>query len=62
MDGTKINANASKHKAMSYGRMKTEEQKLEKQIKKLLEKANHIDLREHRIYGPDRRGDEILTN
>jgi len=59
LDGTKINANASKHKAMSYGRMKTEEQRLEKEIKKLLEKANHLDLKEDRIYGPDRQGDEI---
>jgi len=59
LDGTKINANASKHKAMSYGRMKTEEQRLEKEIKKLFEKANHIDLKEDRIYGSDRQGDEL---
>jgi len=59
LDGTKIKANASKHKAMSYGRMKTEEQRLEKEIKKLLEKANHIDLKEDRQFGRDRRGDEI---
>jgi transposase len=59
LDGTKINANASKHKAMSYGRMKTEEQRLEKEIKKLLEKANHLDLKEDRIYGRDRQGDEL---
>ncbi|MGB9825642.1 MAG: IS1182 family transposase [Desulfofundulus sp.] len=59
LDGTKINANASKHKAMSYDRMKKEEQKLEKEIKKLLEKANHIDLKEDKEFGRDRRGDEI---
>ncbi|MFZ5633677.1 MAG: IS1182 family transposase [Bacillota bacterium] len=59
LDGTKINANASKYKAMSYGRMKTEEQRLEKEIKKLLEKANHIDLKEDRLYGYDRQGDEL---
>jgi transposase len=59
LDGTKINANASKHKAMSYDRMKTEEQKLEKEIKKLLEKANHLDLKEDKQFGHDRRGDEI---
>ncbi|WP_131821571.1 hypothetical protein [Desulfofundulus australicus] len=58
LDGTKINANASKHKAMSYDRMKKEEQKLEKEIKKLLEKANHIDLKEDKQFGRDRRGDE----
>lgn len=59
LDGTKINANASKHKAMSYDRMKTEEKKLEKEIKKLLEKANHIDLKEDKQFGQNRRGDEI---
>ncbi|WP_166512887.1 IS1182 family transposase, partial [Desulfallas thermosapovorans] len=59
LDGTKINANASKHKAMSYDRMKNEEQKLEREIKKLLEKANHIDLKEDKQFGHDRRGDEI---
>jgi len=59
LDGTKINANAYKHKAMSYDRMKTEEQRLEKEIKKLLEKANHLDLKEDKQYGKDRRGDEI---
>lgn len=59
LDGTKINANASKHKAMSYDRMKTEEKRLEKEIKKLLEKANHLDLKEDKQYGRDRRGDEI---
>ncbi|MCL6493666.1 MAG: HDOD domain-containing protein [Ignavibacterium sp.] len=36
LDGTKINANASKHKAMSYGRMKTEEQRLEKELKSII--------------------------
>lgn len=59
LDGTKINANASKHKAMSYDRMKTEEQRLEKEIKKLLEKANHLDLKEDKQFGRDCRGDEI---
>jgi len=59
LDGTKINANASKHKAMSYGRMKTEEEKLDKEIKKLLEKANRLDLKEDKQFGPNRRGDEI---
>lgn len=59
LDGTKINANALKHKAMSYGRMKTEEERLEKEIKKLLEKANHLDLKEDQQFGRDLRGDEI---
>jgi hypothetical protein len=38
LDGTKMNANASKHKAMSYNRMKKEEQKLEKEIKNSLKR------------------------
>jgi len=50
LDGTKINANASKHKAMSYNRMKTEEQRIEIEIKKLLEKANHLDQKEDKKY------------
>ena len=59
LDGTKINANASKHSSMSYDRMKTEEVRLEKEIKKLLEKANRLDLREDKQFGRDRLGNEV---
>lgn len=59
LDGTKVKANASRHKAMSYGRMLTEEKRLEQEIKGLLDKAQTIDDREDNEYGKDRRGDEL---
>ena len=43
VDGTKIKANASRHKAMSYGRMQTTEIELKAQIEALLQKATHTD-------------------
>ncbi len=43
LDGTKVKANASKHKAMSYGRMKQEEARLETEIKGLLQRAQVVD-------------------
>jgi hypothetical protein len=42
IDGTKVRANASKHKAMSYGRMKEEEEKLKGQIAELLGRAQAV--------------------
>jgi len=59
LDGTKVKANASRHKAMSYGRMLKEESRLKEGIKQLLEKAEAIDQQEDDEYGPDRRGDEL---
>ena len=59
LDGTKIKANASRHKAMSYGRMLTEEKRLKEEIEQLLEKAKAIDEQEDNKYGTDRRGDEL---
>ena len=50
LDGTKIKANASKHKAMSYGRMKEQEQKLKQEIEALLERARIIDAEEERVW------------
>jgi transposase len=58
LDGTKVNANASRHKAMSYGRMKTEEAKLEAEVRAMLEEAERVDAEEDARYG-DRRGDEL---
>ncbi|MGE5590795.1 MAG: IS1182 family transposase, partial [Bacillota bacterium] len=58
-DGTKIKANASKHKAMSYGRMKEEEARLKAEIEELTRKAEATDRREDEQYGADKRGDEI---
>jgi transposase len=59
VDGSKVKANASKHKAMSYGRMKQEEKRLRKEIRDLLGKARKTDAQEDKRYGRDRRGDEL---
>lgn len=59
LDGTKVKANASKHKAMSYERMKQEEEKLEAKVKELLEEAEEVDATEDARYGKGRRGDEL---
>lgn len=58
IDGSKIKANASKHKAMSYGRMKREEARLEAEIKDLMGKAEKADRLDDRRYG-DHRGEEL---
>ena len=59
LDGTKIKANASKHKAMSYKRMKEEETRLEAEIVELMKKAEAVDEEEDHRYGKDKRGDEL---
>jgi transposase len=59
IDGTKVRANASKHKAMSYGRMQQEEQRLAQEIAELCAQAHSTDADEDRLYGADRRGDEL---
>jgi len=59
LDGTKIKANASKHKAMSYGRMSAAEHKLEEQVKALLAEAEHTDSEEDARYGKGKRIDEL---
>ncbi len=59
LDGTKIKANASRHKAMSYGRMKEEQKRLRKEIRQLLSRAEATDAEEDERYGRDRRGDEL---
>ena len=59
LDGTKLKANASKHKAMSYGRMVTEEARLMAEVTRLLAQAEAADARDDAAYGPDRRGDEL---
>jgi transposase len=59
VDGTKIKANASKHKAMSYGRMVEKEAQLKREVRELLARAEAIDREEDERYGPDRRGDEL---
>jgi transposase len=59
LDGTKIKANASRHKAMSYDRMKEEEQRLAQEIARLLAEAEASDAAEDESHGRDRRGDEL---
>ena len=59
LDGTKLKANASKHKAMSYGRMEESERRLEGEVRALLEQAQQVDAAEDVQYGPGRRGDEL---
>ena len=59
VDGTKIKANASKHKAMSYGRMKEKETQLEREIGEWLRRSDETDREEDRRYGKDKQGDEL---
>ena len=59
VDGTKIKANASKHKAMSYGRMKQTEAQLQREVDELLRRAEEADDRDDQLYGKDKRGDEL---
>ena len=58
LDGTKVKANASKHKAMSYGRMKEKQQQLKEEVQQLLAQAEAADEEEDRRYG-GKRGDEL---
>jgi transposase len=59
LDGTKVKANASKHKAMSYGRMKEQEQKLKQEIEALLERARTTDAQEDAHFGVDQADEEL---
>ena len=66
LDGTKLRANASRHKAMSYARMARKEAQLEAEIgvlrrnvDRLLREADRVDAEEDRRFGSDRRGDEL---
>jgi transposase len=58
IDGSKIQGNASKHKAMSYGRMKEDEKRLKQEVRELLAEAERVDGEEDVRYG-DQRGDEL---
>jgi transposase len=59
LDGSKVKANASKHKAMSYGRMQEDEKRLKEEVRRLLEQAEATDAEEDARYGRDCRGDEL---
>ena len=59
LDGSKYQANASKHKAMSYGRIQEVEPQLAAEVKELLRRAAEVDEAEDAEYGPEQRGDEL---
>ena len=59
LDGTKMKANASKHKAMSHARMKEREAELRAEIEAMLKEAGVVDASEDAIHGRDQRGDEL---
>jgi transposase len=59
LDGTKIRANASKHKAMSYERMEKRAAELEAEVAKWLKAAEAADAAEDKLYGGDKTGDEM---
>lgn len=59
LDGTKVQANASKHKAMSYKRMKEEEQRLQAEIDALFERAEQTDAEEDALYGEGEKPEDL---
>lgn len=59
LDGSKVKANASKHKAMSYGRMKEKQKQLREEVRELLAQAEAVDAEEDARYGKHQRGDEL---
>jgi transposase len=59
LDGTKVKANASKHKAMSYERMQETEARLQREIEALLQRAEKVDEEEDARYGKGKSGDEL---
>jgi transposase len=59
VDGSKVKANASKHKAMSYDRMREKQRQLRAEVKQLLAQAEAADAAEDAEHGADRRGDEL---
>jgi len=59
LDGTKIRANASPHKSMSYRRMKKAEEELKAEVDRWFAEAERIDREEDELYGADKSGDEL---
>jgi transposase len=59
LDGTRIRANANKHKSMSYGRMKQAEEELKAEIEDWFKRAEEVDEQEDELYGSSERGDEL---
>jgi hypothetical protein len=59
LDGTKVLANVSKHKAMSHDRMLKAEAQLEKEIKELMSRAEILDAQEDGQYGKGNLGSDL---
>lgn len=59
LDGTKVKANASRHKAMSYCRMQKKVAELEQQVNDLLNQAEHVDENEDAQYGKGKNGNDL---
>ena len=59
LDGTKVKANASKHKAMSYVRMRDKQRQLRDEVRQLLAQADAADAADDAAYGADQQGDEL---
>ena len=59
LDGTKVKANASKHKAMSYGRMEQQAAELKKEVDHLLAQAEQADMKEDALYGKGKRSGQL---
>jgi len=59
LDGTKVRASASRHKAMSYERMCSAEEQLAEEVAALLREAERVDAQEDGLYGKEKRGDEL---
>ncbi len=58
LDGTKVKASASKHKAMSYDRIQDKERQIRAEVRELLAQAEAADAEEDALYGAEQRGDE----
>jgi transposase len=59
VDGTRVKANASKHSAMSYGRMKQEEARIRAEVEAYFRDCDRVDAEEDERFGADQRGDEL---
>jgi hypothetical protein len=59
LDGSKVKANASKHKAMSSARLEEQEKELGQQVQEMLERAEAVDAEEDERYGKECAGDEL---
>jgi hypothetical protein len=59
IDGTRMKANASKHKAMSYDRMKKEDARLKAEIEAMLRRAEQVDAEEDALYGVGKQPEDL---